>query len=344
MDQLFHLMERFVPEALEIMGIRYQILRQVSYQQPVGRRQIGKALGYAERTVRGEIESLRAKGALYITAAGIYLTAYGEELLQEIDQYIPFLYHTQTLADELKHLFSLEEVIVIPGDSGQDAMVHKDLGMAAAQYVRKILQPGFTLAITGGTTMAAMAAAMSEGSMPQDILVVPARGGLGEEMEQQAGAIAARIAKILGAQYRLLHIPDNLEENTVEVLRQDAHVSEIIAAIKSSDVLVHGIGAALEMASRRNLTGDEREHLCHQGAVGEALRYYFDKEGKIVYEVPGIGLELEDLKNMRNIIAVAGGSRKGEAIQAVLCGGRNTVLITDEGAARTILRKHNGKG
>lgn len=343
MDHLFRLLERFAPEALELMAIRYQILRQIFHHQPVGRRQIVKSLGCPERTVRGEVDILRAQGALQTTAAGIFLTPYGEELLHEIDQYIPFLYHTQTLANEIKQMFGLKEVIVVPGDSDVNVIVKNDIGTAAARYLRRIIQPGYTLAVTGGTTLAEMAAAINDGPLLEDILVVPARGGLGEEMEQQAGAIAARIAKSLGAQYRLLHVPDNLEENTAEVLRQDAHVSGIIRAIRSSDILVHGIGAALEMASRRNLTAEELDHLRQQGAVGEALRYYFNKAGKIVYEVAGIGLERDDLTHIREVVAVAGGSHKGEAIHAVLNGRRNTVLVTDEGAARQILMK-NGKG
>ena len=342
MDQLFSLMERFAPEALEIITMRYQILRQVFYHQPIGRRQISKALNYPERTVRSEIEILRSKNALYTTAAGIFLTPAGESLLQEIDQYIPFLYQTQSLAYDIKQMFNLQEVIVVPGDSYQNHLVKKDLGIAAARFLHRILTPGCILAVTGGTTLAEMAAAMEQGPGIDNVLVVPARGGLGEDMEQQAGTIAARIARSLGGQYRLLHIPDNLDESTAEVLRQDSHVHEIIQTIKSSDILVHGIGSALEMASRRNFTSSELEQLHARGAVGEALRYYFDKTGKIVFEVAGIGLERTDLDKIPQIVAVAGGSHKGEAIRAVLNGGRTTALITDEGAALRILNNNNG--
>lgn len=344
MDQLFSLMERFAPEALELMVVRYQILRQVFYHEPVGRRQISKALGYPERTVRSEVENLRTKGALYTTAAGILLTSYGKSLLREVDQYIPFLYRIQTLAYDIKHMFGLTEVVVVPGDSYQNKLVKKDLGAAAARYLQRILQPGYILAVTGGTTLAEMAAAMDHGPVMENILVVPARGGLGEDMEQQAGAIAARIAKNLGAQYRLLHIPDNLEENTAQVLRRDSHVHDIIQTIKSSHILVHGIGSASEMASRRNFTANELKQLQQRGAVGEALRYYFDKAGKIVFEVAGIGLEQSDLAKIPEIVAVAGGSHKGDAIRAVLNGCRTTVLITDEGAALRILNDNNTKG
>lgn len=344
MDQLFHLMERFAPEALEIMETRYQILRQVLYNQPVGRRQIGKVLGYPERTIRGEVETLKIRGAIYTTPAGICLTSVGQEMLREVDEYIPFLFNTQTLAKKIKNMFRVDEVIVVPGDSYQDILAKKDLGAAAAHYLVKLLQPRYTLAVTGGTTLAEMASAISNGDDHNDVMVVPARGGLGEEMELQAGAIAAKIAKAIGAQYRLLHIPDNLEEGTAEILKQDMHVRQLVDIIKASNILVHGIGPAIEMANRRGLTGEEKNYLVKRSAVGEALRYYFDKEGNIVYEVPGIGLELEDLKNIPIVMAVAGGSNKGPAIRAVLQNGQVSVLITDEAAAEKIIDNNRGKG
>ena len=65
--------------------------------------------------------------------------------------------------------------------------------------------------------------------------------------------------------------------------------------------------------------------------------------GKIVYEVPGIGLELSDLDNIAVIVAVAGGSNKAQAIEAVLRSRRQSLLITDEGAAKKIINIINRK-
>ena len=220
MDRLFSLLERFAPETLEIIQSRYQVLRQVMHRQPVGRRQLAKDLGLSERAVRSEINILKERGIIHITPAGLYLTPAGETMLQEIDEIIPFLYQTQTLAEKIKHLFSISEVIVVPGDSYTDQLTQKDLGRAAARYLKKLLYPSCTLAVTGGTTLAEMAEAIGPGIQLSDVLVVPARGGLGEDMEQQAGTIAAKIATAIGAQYRLLHIPDNLEESTVEILKR----------------------------------------------------------------------------------------------------------------------------
>lgn len=341
MNRIFNIIEGFVPETIEIMEIRYRVLRQVLHKQPVGRRQLSRDLGYSERTIRSEIEALKSRGVLYTTAAGIFLSPGGEEMLRNIDDILPFMFSNQTLAQKLKQLFKLDEVFIVPGDSSEDYLSRKDLGRAAARLLKKKLYPSCIVAVTGGSTLAEMANAITDGINIPDILIVPARGGLGEEMEQQAGAIAAKIARVIGAQYRLLHIPDNLEESTVEILKKDIHISEVLNTIKSSNILLHGIGSAVEMANRRDLSDKEKAYLDEKGAVGEALRYYFDEKGNIVYEVPGIGLELGDLENINTIIAIAGGRKKARAIEAVLNNGQQTVLITDEGAAKEIIQ---GKG
>ncbi len=338
MNELFTVLERFAPEAIEMMQERFQILRQVLYNQPIGRRQLGKNIGLSERTVRSEIEVLKARGAIETSAAGICLTVYGEELLRSMENYAPWFASIHNLAEIIKSRFSLRDVVVVPGDCCYDSMVRKDMGRAAAEYLRKILFPGCILAVTGGTSMAEVAAAMREGINIPRVCVVPARGGLGENVEQQAGTIAALIAKTIGAQYRLLHIPDNIEESTAQALKRDSHISGVVKIIKSSNILMHGIGPAMEMAERRRLSPEEKKYLQENQAEAEALRYYFNSLGKIIFEIPGIGIEKDDLKNIQTIIAVAGGSDKAEAVKAVLSSGQESVLITDEGAAQKIVK------
>lgn len=337
MDKYFAVIERFAPEAVEIIENRYRILRQIMHYQPIGRRQLCKELGFSERLVRSEIDTLKARGLVAPTPSGINMDPAGEEMLLELDTIVPYLFNINQLGEQLKQRFALHEVVIVPGDSGTDHLAKKDLGRAAAGYLKKILFPGCILAVAGGSTLAEMAAAINDGVHLRNVTVVPARGGLGEEMEQQAGSIAATIAKTFGASYRLLHIPDNLDENTAEILKNDSHIKHIVQLIKSAQILVHGIGPAMEMASRRGLTEEAIRYLQEKQAVGEAFRYYFDEQGNIVYEVPGIGIELRDLVGIQTVVAVAGGRHKARAIEAVLAYGKQHVLVTDEGAAREIL-------
>lgn len=337
MDRFFTVIERFTPDAMETITNRYKILKQIMHQEPVGRRQLCKILNLAERMVRVEVDILKSLGLVNTTPAGIYISPAGKDMMDQIDDFAPYLFNIQSLCEQVKKRFNLTEVILVPGDSYYDAMVKKDLGRVAAAYMKKKLFSGCTLAVTGGSTLAEVADAITDGTGLANLMVVPARGGLGEDMEQQAGSIAARIAKTIGGQYRMLHIPDKLQRATAEVLKKDPYIREITQLIKSSQIVFHGIGAAMEMANRRGLTGAEIRLLQDEGAVGEAFRYYFDEQGKIVHEVPGIGLEFQDLAHVEMVVAVAGGSNKASAIKAVLSRGQQTALVTDEGAAQAIM-------
>jgi central glycolytic genes regulator len=74
-------------------------------------------------------------------------------------------------------------------------------------------------------------------------------------------------------------------------------------------------------------------------AVGEAFGYYFNEAGEIVHKVLTIGLQLNDLANIGDVIAVAGGESKAKAIRAYMNQApSSTILITDEGAAKTLLQ------
>ncbi|MGE5398291.1 MAG: sugar-binding transcriptional regulator [Chitinophagales bacterium] len=332
-------LERLAPEALDVVRIRYRVLKEILYNQPIGRRQIASRVKCSERTARAEIELLKEKGIVDITPAGIILTGYGVELLEEIGQVIPYVEGLGSLAENLRQRFHLENVHLVPGDSYTDIYTKKDLGRTAARLVRSLLFPGCTLAVTGGTTLAEMACAMTPEPFGEGVLVLPARGGLGEEMEEQANVIAARIAKAIGANYRLLHIADSLNEETIQLLIGNPGVAEILDQLKKCDILVHGIGSAKEMACRRGLPDEALMIMEGKKAVGEAFRYYFNQMGEIVYCLPGIGLEFEDLRSIPRVVAVAGGSNKARAIESVLSSHPGGILVTDEGAARAILER-----
>ncbi len=338
MDKIFMVLERFAPEAISIIENRYRILRHIYYHQPIGRRQLCKDLELSERTIRSEVDNLKARDAVTTTSAGINISISGREMLRDISEIIPSMLSIQPLAEKIKQYFNIRDAIIVPGNSNEDNLSQKDLGRAAAGYLKRILKPHTVMAVTGGTTLAEMARAMNGSIKMSDVLVVPARGGLGEGLAQQAGTIAANIADSLGAQYRLLHIPDNIEENTAEILKKDIHIKDLLQLIKTSSILIHGIGPAMEMAIRRGLSPPIISMLQEKNAVAEALRYYFDEKGNIVYEVPGIGLEMSDLSNVETVVAVAGGKNKAEAIKAVLGHGQLDVLITDEGAASEIIK------
>ena len=74
------------------------------------------------------------------------------------------------------------------------------------------------------------------------------------------------------------------------------------------------------------------------GAVGEAMGYYFRADGEPVYDTGSLGMKLNDLGKINFVLAVAGGSSKANAILAVLRSGGQHTLVIDVGAAWSIAK------
>jgi lsr operon transcriptional repressor len=55
-----------------------------------------------------------------------------------------------------------------------------------------------------------------------------------------------------------------------------------------------------------------------------------------------VGIELKDLQDIKQVIGVAGGEAKAEAILGALRGDHINVLVTDDGAAGKVLRLGEG--
>ncbi|MCL4424769.1 MAG: hypothetical protein M1299_06075 [Firmicutes bacterium] len=348
-DDLYKLQRLVAPELIEVIRTRHDILRAVLTWGPVGRRSLTGLLGINERGLRSQMDFLKEQGLLNQDLRGVTLTQEGEDLLDRLNEYIIGLKGGERLAEELRSEFNLEKVIIVPDDSGRQLGTKRHLGRAAARILRRVLEDprlGFTdrlvLAVSGGTTMAEVARAATPLAITRELTVVPARGGLGEEIEIQANTIAVELARRLGAGYRLLHLPDNLSEESALALAQDPHLQEILDLIRSAQILVHGIGMAEEMARRRGISTREIEELRRRGALGEAFGYYFSQMGEVVQAVPSAGLRFEDLPEISLRMAVAGGAGKASAIRSVLLAGRHHFLVTDEGAARRMRELREG--
>ncbi|HJV45479.1 MAG TPA: sugar-binding domain-containing protein [Bacillota bacterium] len=338
MRELLSLQLKLIPDMLELMQRRLNILRNIYLQQPIGRRSLAAVLNTTERILRGEVDFLKDQGLVYVESVGMFLTDSGLEILNTLEDVIKEVYGLSDLESELQRILSVKRVIVVPGKSEDPELSKLEMGRSAGQYLMSIVRDNDIVAVTGGSTIAAMAEMLSGGHRFPNLMFVPARGGLGENAELQANHIAATCAKKVGAQYRMLHISDHLGGSAYQTLQQDPYMREILNQIRSAQVVVHGIGRAVEMSVRRNASSELLKKLEKEKAVGEAFGYYFDRNGHIIHRMETMGLQLEDVREARHVIGIAGGAHKAEAIYALSRVGFLHVLVIDESAAQEVLR------
>ena len=337
MQEILKLQQKVVPELIEVLQKRYNILRTIYYNQPVGRRILASELCIGERIVRNEINFLKSQNLIEINASGMFVTKDGEEIINKLKDFIHEIKGLSKIEKFIQKHLKLSQVIVVPGNVEIDKSVLKELGKAAANYATGIIKDNTIIALTGGSTVKEVVENFPKINKYNNILVLPARGGMSRNVEIEANTLVARLADKISGNYELLHVPDNLSNGALETILNEKGIKDIISKIKNSEVLIYGIGIAKDMAKKRGLSEDIINDLEKLGAVGEAFGHYFDESGKIVYSTPTIGVKNEDIKNIKILIAVAGGKSKARAIIATEINASSTVLIIDESAAEEMI-------
>jgi central glycolytic genes regulator len=339
MQSFIDVQKRLLPDLLQVLQKRYSILRYIGFMQPVGRRSLAASLGLTERVLRAEVDFLKDQNLVSINNIGMSLTIEGKNLLEDLEGLMRELKGIDVMELELKHHLRIKKVVIVPGDSDQSPMVKTELGKACANWMKNLLEGKNIIAVTGGSTMAAVAAGLTPEHGSNELLFVPARGGIGEDVQNQANTISSIMAKNTHSKHRVFYVPDQVSTEIYQSLIKEPDIHEVLKLIKSASIVLHGIGDAITMAERRNTPSEVKGKLESGNAVGEAFGYYFNEAGDIVHKVSTIGLQLNDLANIPNVVAVAGGSSKAKAIKAYMKQAPpSTVLITDEGVAKTLLK------
>ncbi len=335
MQNLLHAQRKLLPDLLDIMQRRYQVLRLVREMQPVGRRSLASNIQMSERVLRAEAEFLKEQNLLSVSSIGMMLTDDGYDLLVVLEEMMKDVSGIKQLEKELKNKLGVEQVVIISGDSDLSPFVVNEMGRACVSLMKKYMRENEIIAVAGGTTLATVADMMTP-SNKQPLFVV-ARGGLGEDVTIQANTVCAKMAEKSLGSYRLLHVPDQLSVDAYQSMIEEPSIKEVLHLIQLSSMVIHGIGDAKTMATRRKMNQVELEKLERHNAVAESFGYYFNEDGEVVHKVTTMGIQLEDLKKIAHVIVVAGGTSKAKAIKAYMKQAHTSILITDEGAARKLI-------
>jgi central glycolytic genes regulator len=264
------------------------------------------------------------------------VTKDGQHILEGLKEFIHQIKGLNDIEKSIKSFLGLKDVVIVPGNVEENPATFKELGKAAANYIKNIIKDNDIIAITGGSTIKEVVEEFPKVNNFSNVLVIPARGGMGRKVESQANYLAASLANKVNGTYKLLHIPENISTEVIEGLLKEKQIKEVIENIHNADILIYGIGNAIHMAKKRGLSEEYISKLEGLGAIGEAFGCYFNKESQVVLENTPIGININDAKKINTHIAVAAGKNKVEAIIATEMNNSNAVLVTDEAAARKI--------
>jgi DNA-binding transcriptional regulator LsrR (DeoR family) len=247
----------------------------------------------------------------------------------------------------LEQRFGLREAVVVETtDCENQETVTREVGQGAAEYLRRIVQPGDSIVISWGTTLLAMVnalAASASRTEVEGVKVVQGLGGLGDPThEVHAADLTRRLARVLGGTAVLLPAPGVAGTlPAAEALRADPHVRRALAEGAQANLALMSIGAprpdSLLVRSGTIVSWPELAAVQQRGAVGDMNLRLFDASGRLVTSAIDrriIGITLDQINRVDTVVGIAGGVVKREAIRAALAGKHVDVLITDDVTAR----------
>jgi DNA-binding transcriptional regulator LsrR (DeoR family) len=251
------------------------------------------------------------------------------------------------LESTLRERYDLPEAIVVECTEDRDGAIMARIGEAAAHLLEVTLAPGEIIGVSSWSqTISKMVENIHPLKSAPAKYVVQTLGGMGDpSVQTHATQLTTRLARLTGAEPKLLAVQGVTTSREAKLLMQaDPYVRETMDLFGSITLAIVGIGAVepSELLARSGNIFSSRElsDLAEAGAVGDISLRFFDKNGKPVktpLDDRVIGLPLEDLERVDRVIALAGGSKKTDAIAGALRVGVIDMLVTDKFTAQRLI-------
>ena len=249
------------------------------------------------------------------------------------------------LEDQLIETFGLKAARVLAEPPDEHSMLLARLGALGAHVLQEYLRDNARVGIGWGTAVYELVRGLPVLHFKQ-ASVLQMIGALGSGDPLVDGPELARwLAQKVGGRDHFLHAPLIVEDELVaESLRKQKSIAMTLDSARRADIAIVGIGTVEADYSSLRRAGyvdeDQLQELKEQGAVGDVLARQIDAEGRqldVSLNRRVIGVELQALRSIPRVIAVAGGQAKEAAILAAVRGGHVNTLVTDARNARVML-------
>ena len=245
---------------------------------------------------------------------------------------------------QLKTKYNLADAHVAPVSQQADE-VQQLIGNSLGQYLSILLADSAIkhFGMSWGATLNYAMNYMKPLNRP-DLEIVSVMGCLTRASDLNIIESTRLLANLCNAQKSYFTAPlyAGSPESRDIILAQDVF-REMIERIRQVDALAMTLG---DMSTLSNLIRDglpvpvTANDLNDAGAVGDALGYYLDQNGQAVrHMINGrvIGINLDDLRAIPNVILAAGGQHKVPILRAFLKLKLVDTLITDQATAQMLI-------
>lgn len=250
---------------------------------------------------------------------------------------------------ELKTLFALKEAIVMKNFGTSPDMKMKRVSSIAAQYLDGIIKTHMPIGITWGETVFRVVSALKP-SEQKDINVIQLMGSTEHDQNSayDSPEIVRQMVEKYGGNYSQIYSPLVVENDIVrDSLCKEPMIRRVLDEAREAKVVLTSVGEFYNSRTKAwesSLTPAVKQKLRSEGAVGVLLAHFIKLDGSLADEELDrkvIGISLEDLRNIENVVAVVTGVKKAMSVLGALQGGYIDTLIVDEELASEVLRLYH---
>ena len=229
----------------------------------------------------------------------------------------------------------------------------QELGLAAAQLLQGEILDSKILGFTSwSSTLREMAVNMAPLVNCKVKYVAETLGDLGSPILQHEADVATiKMARALGAEPLFLRTPGVVSNSELRrVAEKDVHIRQTLNILNQVDTVLVGLGPCDfhgPLLENENFFSKEQlAQLRKDGAVGQLHQRFININGQPIQtelHERVVGMSLEQLRNAKKRIVIAGGKQKLRALSAALAGHWIDVLLTDVDSAHYLLGKQESQ-
>lgn len=251
-----------------------------------------------------------------------------------------------SIESELKSIYGLKEAIIIKDYGTSFPMLLKRVANTAAAHLDSILQIHTPLGITWGETVYNVVDAIKP-SEKKYINVIQLMGSAEHEAHSayDTPELVRKLVDKYDGNISQIYCPLVVENELVrDSLIKEPIIQRVLNEAKEAKVVLTSVGEFYNNKTKAwepVLTPGVKQKLKQDGVVGVLLAHFIKADGSLVDEELDkkvIGISLEDLKNIDNVVAVAAGTKKAKSVFGALNGGYINTLIIDELLALEVLK------
>jgi DNA-binding transcriptional regulator LsrR (DeoR family) len=246
------------------------------------------------------------------------------------------------LSVHLRTAHGLRHCVVIEAPEDDEALLRSALGRGAAELLTEIVQPGDVLGLAWSRSLMAMRNSLTR--LPA-CDVVQLTGALSLPDDDSSIELVRDLARRSNGQGYFYYAPMVLPDAaTARVLRTQPDIARAIQRYPDVTKAVIGVGAWRQGLSTvvGALTEQEGREIYDLGVRGELSGVQIDCDGNPVTTPLTdrlLGINAEQLHAVPDVIAVAYGTAKVDAVHAGIRGGFITSLVTHTAMASELLQR-----